>query len=286
MRFKPCLSLGSGANTLKLKKTKRFMIKTELLFNTELAEEKMKKLITTLASLAFALGTTLAVADNHAAPSAPVGMVYGVNVSNPQAFASAMDKYWSSPTGKKIPGIAILRQVVAAGESPISHMVSVLHPSYEAMDAAFAINASSEDWATLLAELNGVSEIVSSSMFEGTGLGSMANQVGAGPGVANLYVLISVSDPAKYAEAWQKMIDGTDLGETDTVLIRMSAGGLGSTNHVAAVSGKSVGAVMAQMNANRSEAAFQTFLEEVRDIRTIEQNIVTIDMAVFGNTGG
>ena len=142
-------------------------------------EVKMKKLINSLASLALALGATLAVADNHSAPSSPVGMVYGMNVSDPQAFASAMGKYWSSPTGKKIPGVAILRQVVAAGESPISHMVSVLHPSYEAMDAAFAINATSDDWATLLAELNGVSELISSSMFEGTGLGSTANQIGA-----------------------------------------------------------------------------------------------------------
>ena len=261
-------------------------MKTAHLRYVEEIEVKMKKLINSLASLALALGATLAVADNHAAPSSPVGMVYGMNVSDPQAFASAMGKYWSSPTGKKIPGVAILRQVVAAGESPISHMVSVLHPSYDAMDAAFAINATSDDWATLLAELNGVSELISSSMFEGTGLGSTANQIGAGPGVANLYVLISVSNPAKYAEAWQKMITSTDLGETDTVLISMSAGGLGSTTHVAAVSGKSVGAVMTQMNANRSEQTFQTFLQEVGEIRTIEQNIVTVDMAVFGNMGG
>ena len=261
------------------------MIET-VLFNEDVVEAKMKKLINILVVLAFALGVNITVADNHATPSSPVGMVYGVNVSDPQAFASAMGKYWNSPTGKKIPGIAILRQVVAAGESPISHMVSVLHPSYEAMDAAFAMNAVSEDWATLLTEIDGVSELVSSSMFEGTGLGSTDNKVGAAPGVANLYVLISVSDPAQYAEAWTRMIGGTDMGETDTVLISMSAGGLGRTTHVAAVSGKSVGTVMSQMNANRSEETFQTFLEEVRDIRTIEQNIVTVDMAVFGNMGG
>ena len=55
----------------------------------------MKKLINSLASLALVLGTTLAAADNHSAPSSPVGMVYGMNVSDPQAFASAMGKYWS-----------------------------------------------------------------------------------------------------------------------------------------------------------------------------------------------
>ena len=75
----------------------------------------MKTLISILASMALALSATFAYADDHAAPSAPVGMVYGLDVSDPQAFAAAMGKYWSSPTGEKNPGIAILRQVVAGG---------------------------------------------------------------------------------------------------------------------------------------------------------------------------
>ena len=246
----------------------------------------MKTLISILASMALALGATFAHADDHAAPSAPVGMVYGLDVSDPQAFATAMGKYWSSETGKKLPGIAILRQVVAAGESPISHTVAVVHPHYDAMDGAFAMNAVSEDWAAFLSEVNGVAEVVSSSLFEGTGLGSVENQLGAGPGIATLYIFISVSDPAKYAKSWQKMMDATDTGETDTMLFSVTAGGVGDTTHVVAVTGKSVGAVMAQMNANRADKDFQKFIKEVRDIRTIEQNIVTVDMAVFGNMGG
>ena len=88
----------------------------------------MKTLISILASMALALGAAFTHADDHAAPSAPVGMVYGLDVSDPQAFAAAMTKYWGSPTGEKNPGIAILRQVVAGGESPISHVVSVVYP--------------------------------------------------------------------------------------------------------------------------------------------------------------
>ena len=64
------------------------------------------------------------------------------------------------------------------------------------------------------------------------------------------------------------------------------AGGVGDTTHVAAVTGKSVGAVMSQMNANRADKAFQKFIKEAGDIREIEQNIVTVDLAVFGNVGG
>ena len=43
---------------------------------------------------------------------------------------------------------------------------------------------------------------------------------------------------------------------------------------------------MAQMNANRADKAFQKFIKEVDGIRTIEQNIVTVDMGVFGNMDG
>ena len=246
----------------------------------------MRKFTAVLSALLLAFTAMLAQADDHAAPTQPVGMVYGLDVSDPPAFAAAMAKYWDSPTGKQSSGIAILRQVVAAGESPISHLVSVAHASYDGMDASFAMNAASADWAAFLSEVNGIATVVTSSVFEGTGLGSMNNNIGAGPGVATLYIFISVSDPGKYAKSWQKMMGDADLGETDTMLFAIPAGGVDDTTHVASVSGKSVGTVMAQMNANSADKAFQKFIKDVAGIRTIERKIVTVDLAVFGNTGG
>lgn len=246
----------------------------------------MRKLTAALSALLLAFTAMLAQADDHAAPTQPVGMVYGLDVSDPPAFAAAMAKYWDSPTGKQSSGIAILRQVVAAGESTISHLVSVAHQSYDGMDASFALNAASADWAAFLSEVDGIATVVTSSVFEGTGLGSMKNNIGAGPGVATLYIFISVSDPGKYAKSWQKMMGDADLGETDTMLFAIPAGGVDDTTHVASISGKSVGTVMAQMNANSADKAFQKFIKDVAGIRTIERKIVTVDLAVFGNTGG
>ena len=65
----------------------------------------MKNLITALLSLALVFSTTFAAADNHATPTKPVGMVYGLDVSDPQAFAAAMTKYWGSPQARKIPAL-------------------------------------------------------------------------------------------------------------------------------------------------------------------------------------
>ena len=133
----------------------------------------MRTLTTLLSVTVLVFTGMLAHADDHAAPTQPGGMVYGMDVSDPAAFAAAMTKYWNSPTGKQSPGIAILRQVVAAGESSISHLVSVAHPSYDGMDASFALNAASADWAAFLSEVDGIATVVTSSVFEGTGLGSM-----------------------------------------------------------------------------------------------------------------
>ena len=243
----------------------------------------MKVFTSVILSMILAVTATLTHADNHAAASNPVGMVYGLDVADPAAFAAAMSKYWGSETGEKIPGVAILRQVVAAGESSISHTVAVVHPSYDAMDASFAMNAMSEDWATFLGEVDGVAEVVSSSMFESTGLGSVENKFGASPGLATLYVFISVSDPSTYAAAFQEMMSSTDIGETDTTLFSIPAGGIDETTHVVAVTGKSVWAVMSQMTLNRANPNFQKFISQVSNIRAIEQNIVTVDLAVFGN---
>ena len=154
------------------------------------------------------------------------------------------------------------------------------------MGSEMCIRDRSEDAAIFQSEVSGVVEVVTSSMFESTGLGSTKNQIGFGPGTASLYVFASVSNPTKYASAFQAMMGSTDIGETDTMLFAIPAGGIGDTTHVVSVTGESVGAVMAQMNANRADKAFQKFIKEVSDIRTIEQNIVTVDMAVFGNMGG
>ena len=245
----------------------------------------MKAVFNFLAALPLVLLASVSHADNHAAPSKPVGMAYAMEVSDPSAFVSAMSKYWSSPTGKQLPGFAILRQVVAAGESSATHSVAVVYPSYEALDTAFAINAQSEDWSAFLGEIGGIADVVSASMFEATGLGSMENQLGAGPGMGSLYYFISVSDPAQYAAAFQEMLSSTDTGETDTMLFSVPAGAVDGTTHVVSVTGKSVGAVMSQITANRADEAFAAFIGKVQDIREVTQVVATVDVAVFGNSG-
>ena len=55
-------------------------VSTDGLSAHHLAGGSVKMVITALASMALALSASLATADNHEAPVAPVGMVYGLDV--------------------------------------------------------------------------------------------------------------------------------------------------------------------------------------------------------------
>jgi len=99
-----------------------------------------------------------------------VGIKYDINATNPAAVVAAMDKFAASPTGQAGPGTVILFQYIVNGESSATHNFVVNYPNLEAMDANFARNAMSQDWATFLAELAAVSEQVGTLMFRSTGI--------------------------------------------------------------------------------------------------------------------
>ena len=64
-----------------------------------------------------------------------VWMGFSFRVSDPQAFAAALDKLMASPTGKKFPGQAYLSAVVAGGITPVTHLISVGYESEAEMES-------------------------------------------------------------------------------------------------------------------------------------------------------
>jgi hypothetical protein len=80
-----------------------------------------------------------------------VWMAHAFSVSDPAAFAAAMDAFMNSPTGKKGPGQVYLSGVVAGGINPVSHVVSVGYASTTEMAAWLLVRDASADWATFLA---------------------------------------------------------------------------------------------------------------------------------------
>jgi len=69
-------------------------------------------------------------------------------VEDPAAFATALDAFMSSETGKQFPGQVFLSAVVAAGQTSVSHVISVGQASEAAIEAWEGTLAGNADWAT------------------------------------------------------------------------------------------------------------------------------------------
>ena len=72
------------------------------------------------------------------------------------------------------------------------------------MDKATALNATSADAATFAAEVSTSASIVSSTMFEATGIVIGDAEPAQGPGTVTRYYQMAVSDPAAYVAALKK----------------------------------------------------------------------------------
>lgn len=93
-----------------------------------------------------------------------VWMAHAFDVSDPAAFAAAVDALLKSPTGKKFPGQAYLSAVVAGGTSPVSHVISVGYASVQEMAEWLPVRDASADWATYQDASSKVSEYLGGSL--------------------------------------------------------------------------------------------------------------------------
>jgi hypothetical protein len=71
-------------------------------------------------------------------------------VSDPPAFLAALEALMASPTGKSFPGQVYLSEVIAAGSSPLTHVISVGYASEAEMADWTAKRNASKDWSTYL----------------------------------------------------------------------------------------------------------------------------------------
>lgn len=244
----------------------------------------MKRIMFLLFSAALLTGTAATFADNHGPTGPQVGIVYSLDVSDPGAFAASMQKYWNSETGKKNPGYAVLRQVVAGGENPATHTVAVVFGSYAEMDSATALNATSPDAAVFATEVSKSASIVSSTMFESTGIVIGEDEPPQGPGTVTMYYQMAVSNPAAYVAALQEMGNSIDPNGTVSALYSIPADGDSGITHVTTISGKSMDELMTGLRGIQATNEFQSFSSfvNVAGVRTIVGTIVTTDLAIFG----
>ena len=204
------------------------------------------------------------------------GMKFDIVASDPAGVVAAMDKFSESQAAKAAPGNVSLHQYLVNGENPATHAFVVTYPSAEAMDATNARNAISQDWATFLTELNMVSQQAGTMMFRSLGLNTGDPDSITSPNAAGNWIFMNVSDPETYAEAWQELVaDGNDLPITST-LIQVVADGTGGITHALIQSSNSMATML--NNPAQANRGWDDFIDEVEDIRTIENRVMTVSL--------
>lgn len=114
-----------------------------------------------------------------------VWMAHAFDVEDPEAFASALDRFMKSETGKKFPGQVHLSQVVAAGMSPQSHTISVGYASEAEMETWQSSLRGNPDWRDYLVASRSASEYLGANLVReiqawgGKSLAELTAQVAA-----------------------------------------------------------------------------------------------------------
>jgi len=93
-----------------------------------------------------------------------VWLGHAFDVKDSKAFAAAIEKFRASATGKKQPSQVHLSQVIAAGMTPMSHLVTVGYASEAEMETAQLSLTGDSDWQALLDAVNESAEHLGSSM--------------------------------------------------------------------------------------------------------------------------
>ena len=241
----------------------------------------MKKLSTVFSMIAIMFLTNTACADDHASSDNIYGFVYNFNVSNPAGVVEALTEYWNSPLGKKNPATAILRQIVSNGDDPSTHSIAILYSSMAEIDQVRAMNNGTEEQQNFRTKMNASAELISEGMFASMGVASGNPAIVPAAGRYTIATSIAVSDPAAYLPAWQKYIKALSADSMATNLFAVNGMGREPSTHVVTVSANSMADLFPQDPAMQAE--LNALMADVKDIRTIENRVLYVDLAVFGN---
>lgn len=201
-------------------------------------------------------------AGTHAVAD-PVERVVSLDVHNPGAFLLAMDELQASNVMGD--GQRSLWAAVFDGSNPTSHVIVISYDDYQDLQDTDRRVFESKAWSDYQQKSRGALDLVSVAM------GIQRITKGSGwhnHGYAMVYVM-SVSDPATYAQEFSKLVDAMD-SPGSIRLMEMRAGGEGTT-HIVVVTAPdfvSLNEFTDQLQASRAYADFVKKVRGIRQIRT------------------
>ncbi|MGI9204420.1 MAG: hypothetical protein ACR2Q3_10445 [Woeseiaceae bacterium] len=209
------------------------------------------------------------------ATAAPLESVLGLDVHNPGAFLSALEKFYrtNDSQSRKV----TIWSVAFGGETDTSHLAVATYDGYEDyQNSTDRLNASSA-WGQFVGSLDDVLDVKSRVMAverfrEGSGWRDH--------GASTAFVM-AISDPGAYASAFEEFVDATD-NPGSVRLVELRFGGQGAT-HAVVISAEDTVALNEYLDDLLSSDEYRRFVGKVGDIRTILNVSMYNRVASFGN---
>lgn len=195
------------------------------------------------------------------ASAEPLVAAIGLEVDNPAVFVPALDRLQKSDdvSGTKV-GLWVPEFSAGSG---VNHVVVVEYEDYADYEAKSARRLASRDWQTFLGTVTDASRLVNSAL--------MIQRMAVGEGWRNhgasaVYVM-SVSDPVKYAQAFDRLI-GAQGHPGSVRLLEVRAGSQGAS-HVVVITAPGFAALNQYLDKLFASEDYRRFADQVRSIRTI-----------------
>lgn len=196
-----------------------------------------------------------------------VGMGFDFVVTNPAAVVSALDKYNASINAQNRAGYPVLNRYVVNGENPATHNIVTIFPSLEALDNFNAVNANSQDWIIFQAEMAAAATLSGELFYQASGITVGDQSIIASPNYVSQYIMMDITDPEKYVDAWMELAEEYQSEKVYTQLITIIADGERGATHNLMISARNMADLMNDpINTSRGFARFNS---KVSDIRTV-----------------
>ncbi len=210
----------------------------------------------TLATVAAAV-----VMGGGVANAGPVEAVYGLQVSDAPALVSALDTLFQADSMKG--NQATLWAAAFTGTRPATHVVTATFDSYQAMDEANARRLNSEAWRQYMKATASIAGLKATLLLNQVGSWGAGDAQHAAGAAFNM----TVSDPTRYAAAFDKMVKSHGA-KGMMRLMAVRAGGEGVT-HIVLVTAPTMAELNGYLDGLFASDAYRTFNAEVADIRKL-----------------
>lgn len=208
-----------------------------------------------------ALAASACLSLGAAASAEPLVAAIALDVDNPSVFVPALERLQQS---EDMRGTRLGLWVPEfSGNGAVSHIVAVEYDDYADYEQRSQRRLASRDWQTFIGTVSGNSRMIGNSL--------MIQRMVAGEGWRNhgasAVFAMTVSDPAKYLQAFQRLIDAQ--GNPGSVrLFEVRAGGPG-VSHVVVITAPGFAALNDYLDKTFASDDFRRFSDQVRSIRTM-----------------